>query len=94
MIIFYTRRFFDKAVIATFLILLSLIMAVLTFWLVYPKITSALESVMKKEETRECFQWEKWSKEAKEVFYLTSWQKEQCDAMGIKIDAPVIGKGE
>ena len=88
------RRFSDKAVIATFLMLLLLLIAVLTFWLVYPKITSALESLDEKKETRECLQWEKWSKEAKGVFYLTTWQKEQCDAMGIKIDAPVIGKGE
>ena len=27
-------------------------------------------------------------------FLLNYLAKEQCDAMGIKIDAPVIGKGE
>jgi hypothetical protein len=55
-------------------------------------LTSILDSALKKEEKRECLQWQKWSRESrKDLFYLTPWQKEQCDAVGIKIDAPVKG---
>lgn len=32
-----------------------------------------------------------WQKDAKQypLFYITSWQKQQCDYFGIDIDAPV-----
>ena len=42
-----------------------------------------------KAERYECL---KWQKEAKEYpgYYLTHWQKGQCDARGIEIDAPVL----
>ena len=89
MIIFYTRRFSDRIIVFTIAFIIMLLVAALTFWVLYPNLVSAIE----KEEARECLQWKKWSKEAKEVFYLTSWQKEQCDTRGIKIDAP-IRKGE
>ena len=76
------RRFSN---IVAFLIIL---VATLALWtILYPILTSAIE----KEEKRECIQWQKWSKE-REIFWLTPWQKEQCDAAGIKIDAPAIGK--
>ena len=42
----------------------------------------------KKEEEVSCL---KWKTQASEYpgFFLTQWQKEQCDAHGIEIDAPV-----
>lgn len=41
-------------------------------------------------EATECF---KWQGQAKQFpgFYLTNWQKGQCDAHSITIDAPVVG---
>jgi len=43
---------------------------------------------MKNEEKVSCH---KWQTQATEYpgFYLTQWQKEQCDAHGIQINAPV-----
>lgn len=75
-------------------IITLIFVAVLMFWIIYPKLTSAIESSLKTEEARECLRWQKWSKEIrKDLFYLTPWQKEQCDAVGIKIDAPIIKGG-
>ena len=86
MIIFYTRRFSDKIIVFIVALVITLLVTALTFWVLYPNITSALE----KTERDECIKWQKWSKEIrKDLFYLTPWQKEQCDAVGIKIDALV-----
>jgi len=40
-------------------------------------------------ETNECRQW---AREAKEYpgYYITGWQKMQCEARGIKVDARVV----
>ena len=62
------RRFSDRAVIATFLMLLLLLIAVLTFWLVYPKITSALESVMKKKRLANVFNGKNGPRRPREFF--------------------------
>ena len=52
----------------------------------------AFMSGLEKEERYECYKWQRWSQELR-VFYLTPWQKAQCDHYGIKIDAPVRGGG-
>lgn len=39
-------------------------------------------------EKNECVKWREQSKQYKE-FYLTKWQKDQCDHYNISIDAPV-----
>ncbi len=41
-----------------------------------------------KSEATECLTWQAQAKEFK-GFYLTGWQKMQCDAQNIQIDAPV-----
>ena len=43
---------------------------------------------LSKTERYEC---EKWAAEAKEypAYYITSWQKAQCDYQNITVDAPV-----
>ena len=51
-------------------------------------VVSMAEILIEKEERLECLQWKEWSKEIKR-YYLTSWQKEQCDNRGININAPV-----
>jgi hypothetical protein len=53
--------------------------------------SSIFEDGLKKEELRECALWSKWAQERPGVFYLTPGQKRQCDALGIKINAPVKG---
>lgn len=40
------------------------------------------------QEKFECYQWQNQSKNY-DNFYLTKWQKEQCDHWSIQIDAPV-----
>lgn len=44
---------------------------------------------MIRQEAGEC---EKWADEAKVYpgYFLLQWQKDQCDARGVAIDAPVI----
>ena len=41
-----------------------------------------------KNEVVECYKWDAQAT-AYSAFYLAEWQKAQCDAHGIKIDAPV-----
>jgi hypothetical protein len=78
------RRLLDK--IAGSFIAFAVLVLVLSL------LSLLMSSALKEEERRECLQWEQWSKEIrKDVFYLTPWQKEQCDAVGIEIDAPVKG---
>ncbi|MGB9743229.1 MAG: hypothetical protein ACPLW9_00715 [Minisyncoccales bacterium] len=43
---------------------------------------------LKREEQRECYQWQEWAKEL-DNFYLTPAQKEQCDYWSIEVIAPV-----
>lgn len=89
------NRISNEVMFIITLIFVIALALVLLFRVIYPKLTLALESSARIEETRECIQWQKWSKEIrKDLFYLTPWQKEQCDAVGIKIDAPVKGKKE
>ena len=47
-----------------------------------------IPAIIESEEKRECLQWQGYAKES-QIFYLTSWQKKQCDRWGIKIDAPM-----
>lgn len=43
---------------------------------------------VKNEEKVSCHKWQTQATEYPD-FYLTEWQKEQCDAHGIEINAPV-----
>ncbi len=78
------RRFSDVIIF-----FITLVTVPVMFWMIL-ETTSALESAAQKEERNECIQWQKQAKEIN-VFYLTPWQKEQCDVVGVKIDAPVKG---
>lgn len=40
------------------------------------------------EEKYECQTWQKYAQESPRVFQPSAWQKKQCEAHGIKIDAP------
>ncbi len=51
-----------------------------------------MAKVAEKEEKRECIKWQQEAKEM-EIYYLLSWQKEQCDNWNIKINAPVMKGG-
>ena len=42
----------------------------------------------KKEEQVSCHKWQEHAEQFA-GFYLTQWQKDQCDAHGIEINAPV-----
>ena len=54
----------------------------------------AFEKALKKEEKRECLQLQKLSQELRsDLFFLTLEQKKQCNAHGVKINAPVKGGG-
>lgn len=48
----------------------------------------AVATGINKQEQSEC---ETWKAEAKEFpgYYLVSWQRDQCAAHGVEIDAPV-----
>ncbi len=51
---------------------------------------SLIDQELAKEERNECMKWKKWSQELRsDIFFLAPWQKEQCDSIGIKIDAPI-----
>lgn len=42
-----------------------------------------------KSEVVECLKWQNYAKNMP-AFYLTDWQKEQCDRHDITINAPVV----
>lgn len=66
--------------------LASLIVVFIFFWM----FATTLESALKKEEKRECIQWQQQAKELrKDLFFLTLQQKLQCSRIGIMIDAQV-----
>jgi 3D (Asp-Asp-Asp) domain-containing protein len=43
-----------------------------------------------RQEEYECQKWQQWAKDYP-LFYLTRWQADQCEAHGIKVEAPVLG---
>lgn len=43
---------------------------------------------MERQEKVECLQWQAQAKELS-GYWITNWQKNQCDYRGITIDAPV-----
>lgn len=43
---------------------------------------------LNRHEVAECLEWQQWADEY-QGFYLTEWQKAQCDHYEITIDAPV-----
>ncbi len=53
---------------------------------------------LNQSEINECVEWQKQAEEyqavfggtKKELFYLTKWQADQCQAHGIIINAPII----
>ena len=58
-----------------------------------------LNKAVSKQEKVECLKWQNESKELepynaynKTGYYLLKWQKDQCDARGIEISAPVINE--
>ncbi len=52
----------------------------------------AAEGGLEKMERIECLRWQETAKTIP-GFWLTPWQKAQCDHWGIEINAPVRGKG-
>lgn len=40
-------------------------------------------------EIAECKQWQEYAAKY-QGFYLVNWQKEQCEAQGVEVNAPVI----
>ena len=42
-----------------------------------------------RSETAECLKWQN-DAIGRPLYYITTWQKEQCDAHGIQISAPVV----
>ena len=48
-----------------------------------------LESRLQLGEKAECNKWVRYSEEYSD-FYLTEWQREQCDTVGVEINVPVI----
>lgn len=84
----FRRILYDK-VIVFFVVAFVMLVSVAALWIVsYPILISAIE----REEKSECVRWQQQAKEI-EIFWLTPWQKEQCDTMGIEINAPVKGGG-
>lgn len=71
---------------------IRLIFLLLLFTAVFFLGIPLVKIIMEKEEKRECLQWREWSKEIKD-YYLVSWQKEQCDSLGININAPIKYEG-
>ncbi len=65
-------------------LLFLIILFILVLFLGVPLINK----IIIKEEKRECLQWQQQASE-RENFFLLSWQKEQCDSLGVKINAPV-----
>ena len=52
----------------------------------------AAKSGLAKDEKNDCLKWQRLSHELRPgLFYLTPWQKEQCDYWGVKIDVLVKG---
>ncbi len=60
----------------------------LSLYFSYSVIILLANKIIEKEEKRECLQWQQQASERKNYFLL-SWQKEQCDSLGVKINAPV-----
>ena len=75
------RTFNKKRIFSKFAVFMSLVVMATIFSVV------AISS-WEREEKIECF---KWQKEARKIrgYFLAGWQKEQCDSLNIKINAPV-----
>lgn len=54
-------------------------------------LANMLPDALEKEQRRECLKLNRQAEESSSVFYLTPNQKEICDALSIKINAPVKG---
>lgn len=50
----------------------------------------ALNTSVSRSEVVDCLKWQSYA-EAYPNFWLTQWQKEQCDAHNITVNAPVNG---
>ena len=72
----------EKILKSTLLFVAGLVIILLTFWI-------ASKAIGRSEEV-ECWKWKQQAIDYKNVgFYLTKWQKAQCDHYRIDIDAPV-----
>lgn len=51
-------------------------------------LAAGFEYAEARRATAECEKWEEWSRVFPD-FYMTEWQKSQCDYHGVAIDAPI-----
>ena len=69
-------------------IILALVTGVLTATAVVIIIIFAASGALWQSETVECYRWKEQALRYKDIgFYLTRWQKAQCDVHKVEIDA-------
>lgn len=65
----------------------SLVIIMGSFFIIYVFVSS-ISDAMDKDEINECRQWQEYAAQF-DGFYLVQWQKDQCDAHSVIINAPV-----
>jgi hypothetical protein len=86
------------------IIILVAILGILTMMILRTAGNLILDSfkyAQTKSEIGECEKWSDWEKvypewnaERQTGYYVTKWQKEQCDAVGVELDAHVLQPNE
>lgn len=60
-------------------------------------LVAGFEYALDRSETAECLKWQdwemvypRWDEERRVGYYITQWQKDQCDAQGVELKAHVL----